>query len=236
MQGDFVPGQKLTLRDLAGALGTSMTPIREAISRLSALGVVTVHPKRHIEVEPLTPESYIDLVEVRKLLEGHAAAQAASRVTDAEIAAIAQINRKVLTLARAGKLRKAMKENQRFHFAVYRAARSRALLEGIVNLWLRVGPSLNLVLAESFSRDERSLIEGFEHHSGVLQALRAHDSSAALLAMTADIEVSASYLLAGLRGGLASTSATVAQLGADRTASRKRGGGRTGTRKQRPAG
>jgi len=212
MQGDFVPGQKLTLRELAGSLGTSMTPIREAISRFSALGVVTVHPKRHIEVEPLTPESYIELVEIRKLLEGYAAAQAASRATGAEIDALAEINKRVLRLARAGKLRRAMRENQRFHFAVYRAARSRALLEGIENLWLRVGPSLNKVLSESFSRDKRSLTEGFENHDVVLRALRARDASSALLAMTADIEVSASYLLTGLRHQLPSPSETAAQI------------------------
>jgi DNA-binding GntR family transcriptional regulator len=222
MRGDFVPGQKLTLRDLARTLGTSMTPIREAISRLSALGVVTVHPKRHIEVKPLTPESYVDLVEVRKLLEGHAAAQAAIRATESEVETIALVNRRLLRLARAGKLRQAMKENQRFHFDVYRAARSPALLEGIENLWLRVGASLNLVLAESFSRDKRSLIEGFENHEVILQALRSRDSHAALTAMTADIEVSASYLLAGLRRQLPSTSETVAHLSVAGRSKRKR--------------
>ena len=236
MQGDFVPGQKLTLRELAGSLGTSMTPIREAISRFSALGVVTVHPKRHIEVEPLTPESYIELVEIRKLLEGHAAAQAATRATSAEIDALAEINKRVLRLARAGKLRRAMRENQRFHFAVYRTARSRALLEGIENLWLRVGPSLNKVLSESFSHDKRSLTEGFENHDVVIRALRARDASSALLAMTADIEVSASYLLTGLRHQLPSTSETAAQIAGSSRLHRRRSTPRATERRTRSPG
>lgn len=210
MQGDFVPGQKLTLRDLARSLDTSIAPVREAIGRLSALGVVTVHPKRHIEVESLTPESYVELVEIRKLLEGYAAAQAASRISQAEIDAVASMNRNVLRLAKAGKVRRAMKENQRFHFAVYRAARSRALLQEIEGLWLRVGSSLNMVLAEAFSHDEHSLTAGFERHDDLIRALRTHDASGALQAVTADIEVSANYLLAGLRRQLPSTSETVA--------------------------
>ena len=233
MQGDFVPGQKLTLRELARSLETSIAPVREAISRLSGLGVVTVHPKRHIEVESLTPESYVELVEIRKLLEGHAAAQAASRATAAEVDAIAAINRKLLRLARAGKVRRAMKENQRFHFAIYRAARSQALLDGIQNLWLRVGPALNKVLAEAFSHDKDSLGEGFEHHDDVIRALREHDSGGALRAVTSDIEVSANYLLAGLRRQLPSTSETVALVGRKNASSSKRGAGRT-RRSKRP--
>lgn len=209
MQGDFVPGQKLTLRELARSLETSIAPVREAIGRLSALGVVTVHPKRHIEVESLSPESYVELVEIRKLLEGHAAAQAARRISQAEIDDLVSINRHLLRLAKAGKLRRAMKENQRFHFAIYRAARSNALLEEIESLWLRVGSSLNKVLAESFSRDERSLTAGFERHDDLIRALREHDAGGALRAVTADIEVSANYLLSGLRSELPSTSETV---------------------------
>jgi DNA-binding GntR family transcriptional regulator len=213
MQGEFYPGQKLTLRDLARTLGTSMTPVREAISRLSALGVVTVHPKRHIEVKPLSPESYIDLVEVRKLLEGHAAAQAARLATAEEIGQIALVNRRVLSLAKAGKLRNAMKENQKFHFAIYRAARSGTLLEAIETLWLRAGPSINMVLADAFSRDERSLLEGFAHHDDVLQAIRVRDAGRARETMTADIDVSAAFMLSGLRGKLSSGTDPVERAG-----------------------
>jgi DNA-binding GntR family transcriptional regulator len=236
MQGDFVPGQKLTLRELAGALGTSIAPVREAIGRLSALGVVTVHPKRHIEVEPLTPGLYIELVEVRKLLEGHAAAQAATRATDAELTAIAIINRRLLKSAKRGEVRRAMKENQLFHFAVYQAARSRALLEAIEHLWLRAGPSLNLVLAEAFSHDRRSLSEGFDSHRGLIRALKARDPGSALRAVTADIEVSAGYLLAGLRRQLPSTADTVTQVAARRRPRPRRSGGGSspGTRRSRP--
>jgi DNA-binding GntR family transcriptional regulator len=232
MQGDFVPGQKLTLRDLARSLETSIAPVREAISRLSGLGVVTVHPKRHIEVESLTPESYVELVEIRKLLEGHAAAQAAKRATTAEVDALAAINRKLLRLAKAGKVRRAMKENQRFHFAIYRAARSQALLDGIQNLWLRVGPALNMLLTEAFSHDERSLAEGFEHHDVVIRALREHDSAAALRAVTSDIETSANYLLAALRRQLPSTSETVAVVGRGNRTVRKRKSAQRGSSKR----
>jgi DNA-binding GntR family transcriptional regulator len=199
MQGEFVPGQKLTLRDLARVLGTSMTPVREAIGRLAALGVLTVHPKRYIEVEVLSAETYTDIVGIRKLLEGHAAALAARRATHGEIAPIRRINRAVAAFARSGKLRQAMKENQRFHFSIYATARSPALLEAIENLWLRVGPSLNQVLAVSFASDARSLLEGFENHGEVIRALTARNARRARLAITEDIEVSARYLLSGLR-------------------------------------
>jgi DNA-binding GntR family transcriptional regulator len=123
------------------------------------------------------------------------------------------INRRVLSLAKAGKLRNAMKENQKFHFAIYRAARSRPLLEAIETLWLRAGPSINMVLADAFSRDERSLVEGFAHHDDVLQAMRVRDAGRAAETMTADIEVSATFMMAGLRSKLLSGTDPVEETG-----------------------
>ena len=213
MQGQFHPGQKLTLRALAEELETSISPIREAISRLSALKAVQVFPKRYFLVTPLNAELYMEIVEIRKLLEGHAAARACVRMTTEDIDNLATINQRILNYAQEGQTRHAMKDNHAFHFAVYEKAGSTALLESIEQLWLRVGPSVNQLLAEEFARDETSLMKGFDHHKKLIQALRACDTVGALGAITGDIDVSADYLLDGLRRQSDTSATTLGILG-----------------------
>ena len=110
MQGEFLPGQQLTFRTLAEALDISVTPVREAVSRLTALGALRVHPKRYIEVERLSAEAYLEMLELRQLLEGHAAARAATRVSEREVREIAKINEALLGYAHKGELRKAISQ------------------------------------------------------------------------------------------------------------------------------
>ena len=105
--------------------------------------------------------------------------------------------------------RRAMKDNHCFHFAVYRSAGSSVLLENIEQIWLRVGPSVNQLLAEEFARDETALIKGFGHHQKLIRALRTRDMPGALGAITGDISVSTDYLLDALRRQTDSSSTTL---------------------------
>jgi DNA-binding GntR family transcriptional regulator len=201
MQGEFVPGQQLTFRSLAEALGVSVTPVREAVATLAELGALRVHPKRFIEVARLSPEAYVEMLELRRLLEGHASARAAERVTSAELEEIREINSALLRYNREGRYREAMKENYRFHFAVYRASRANFLVESIERVWLLIGPSLNLHLAEEYGRDTQVLQTGFENHDRLIDALAARDPAAAMRAILGDMSVSASHMLTGLLRG-----------------------------------
>lgn len=199
MQGKYLPGQKLSLRALADHLGMSMSPVREAVGRLAALNALQVFPKRYILVAPLSAELYLEMVELRKLLEGHAAARACTRMTSQDVDRMEGINERLLRFADEGQMRKSMQENHRFHFSVYSSAGSEVLLESIEHIWLRIGPSLNQLLAEEFSRDERSLVKGFSHHKRLIRALRKRDVDGALGAITGDISTSTRYLIEGLR-------------------------------------
>lgn len=198
MRGDFAPGQQLSLRALAERLGVSVTPVREAVSRLTALGALKAHPKRYIEVSRLSAEAYLDMLALRRLLEGHAAVRAAERISESEIRQIAEINEVLMRYAHKGELNKAMKENQRFHFAVYRASQSKYLVENIERLWVLIGPSLNLHLAEEYARDREVLRSGFENHDLLIDALTKRDPAAALRAITEDMGVSCGHMLSGL--------------------------------------
>jgi DNA-binding GntR family transcriptional regulator len=199
MRGTYLPGQKLSLRALADQLGMSMSPIREAVGRLAVLKALEVFPKRGILVAPLSAELYLELVELRKLLEGQAAARACTRMSARDVDRLDAVNDRLLRFAGEGHMRKSMQENHRFHFSVYRSAGSEALLESIEHIWLRIGPSLNQLLAQEFGRDQRSLKRGFSNHRKLIHALRKRDVEGALGAITRDISVSTDYLIEGLR-------------------------------------
>ncbi|MEI9851553.1 MAG: GntR family transcriptional regulator [Sphingomonas sp.] len=83
------PDTKISIDSLARELGVSQTPIREALSMLEAIGLVS---KRHYvgywSAPQLTRRQVDDLYEARLLLEPHAARSAAQRMTDRELAAL----------------------------------------------------------------------------------------------------------------------------------------------------
>src|SRR3954464_10912314 len=77
LAGRFEPGTVLTLRMLAEQLGTSITPVRDAVTRLVAQGVLQQGPRNSAIVPNLSRKELADLTLVRCSLEGRAAREAA---------------------------------------------------------------------------------------------------------------------------------------------------------------
>src|SRR5437763_3346438 len=77
--GRFTPGQKLSFRFIAGTLGVSLTPVREAIRRLVAEGAFEMRPNRSIRVPLMPREKVLELRDIRVAGEGLAAEKAAAR-------------------------------------------------------------------------------------------------------------------------------------------------------------
>ena len=66
--GQLMPGQKLTLRELASALGVSPMPVREAVGRLTAEGALEVLPNRRIRVPLMAKAKFSEVL--RKVRAG----------------------------------------------------------------------------------------------------------------------------------------------------------------------
>ena len=116
MSGKFAPGDTLTLRSLAAALGTSVMPARDAVLRLTAeRALETVG--RSVRVPTMTLERLRDVTRFRLALEGEAAALAAERASPAEIAAMRQTNNTAIRAQQTGKVAKFLLANEEFHFA-----------------------------------------------------------------------------------------------------------------------
>ncbi len=91
VQGEYAPNQRLIETDLCERFATSRFIARSALQELSARGLVEFQPNRGARVRNITLEEAIEITEIRMLLEGHAAARAAERVSTAEAAGLREI-------------------------------------------------------------------------------------------------------------------------------------------------
>ncbi len=82
LTGRYAPGTRLVEENLAAAFGVSRIPLREALRRLEAEGLVLISPNRGATVRPLSPKDVVDLYEVRIALEALALRRAAERFAD----------------------------------------------------------------------------------------------------------------------------------------------------------
>jgi DNA-binding GntR family transcriptional regulator len=200
MAGKLVPGEKLSLRNMAESLGVSVMPVREAVTRLAAEDALTVAPNRAIIVPLMTKEKLRELTLIRCEIEGFAAAQAALNRTEADLKLIRSLDAQFRTVVTAASPNadKALRLNKELHFAIYGASRLPTLVAMIEGLWLKVGPVINLDLRSSSRRLGSGTAE--KHHSRIVAAIGAKKPEQARTALAADIMTSSQYIQA--TGGL----------------------------------
>jgi DNA-binding GntR family transcriptional regulator len=192
--GVLSPGEKLSLRSVGERLGVSMTPVREAVSRLVADAALEVLPNRAVSVPVLSLEEFQELTAIRVAIEGFAAGRAAALRSPQQLAAIRRYD--ALFRRQCGRTRPnieaAVKANQALHFAVYAAAGLPALMPMIEGLWLRIGPVLNLDMRAS---PERLRLGAAERcHGRLVAAIDARDEQAARRALADDIGGAAAFI------------------------------------------
>ncbi len=194
--GQFQPGEAVTLRGLAGKLGTSAMPVREALRRLVAERALDLGPNRTARVPIVTSAKYAEICEVRIALEGLAAEKAALLIADGELDRIDGLCAEVTAAAERHDAPTYFAKNQEMHFSVYRAARSPLLLDMIEGIWLRVGPTLNYLF-----HDIRFAGRAAATNAPIVDALRSRKGSAAREAVAHDISHAMVWLVQHLPQG-----------------------------------
>lgn len=88
IRGELQPGDVIVERRMAERLNASRTPVREALGRLEAEGLVYKQPSRGVTVSPFSTEAFVELLNVRQLLESEAARLAAGRIPQEKLDSI----------------------------------------------------------------------------------------------------------------------------------------------------
>ena len=187
--GELPAGTPLRLDELARSLGMSISPIREAVRQLEALGLAEHVPHHGAKVVALDVDDLRELFEVRLALETLAVRGAARRFGE-EDAARARSSLEAWGTARRGNdVREAMRAHTAFHFTIYEAAGSQWLLRLIRPAWdscERYRPALLSPKGDLQDRHERLDAE-------LLAACEAHDEDRAAAALRAHLELAGEF-------------------------------------------
>jgi DNA-binding GntR family transcriptional regulator len=190
----LLPGTELSEVALSKELAISRGPIREAMGRLSAEGLITMRPRRRAEVRSLTPQELIDAYQVREALEVMAVRLAIPRLTEADLARLDQLMERMAGHIAEGAVKEFFAANVEFHETLCELSGNPKLQEVHHRLEGEIGRFQSRTLALRGSMDD-SLTE----HRAILAAIRLRDVDRAA-ALTADhIRVPAQRLQAALR-------------------------------------
>lgn len=181
MAGELPPGRALTLRGLGKAHGLSMTPVREALRRLSAEGAVTISSSGRVTTPELSNERIEELATLRALIEPELAARALPRAHLALIDRLSAINAANAEAVAHHDAVAYIRTNLEFHRTLYLRAQSPAMLAMVETLWLQLGPTMRAL----YGKAQRH--EPPRHHRLILAALRAGDEPGLRLAVRTDV-------------------------------------------------
>lgn len=178
--GEIQPGQRLQQDLLAEQLGVSSTPIREALRRLEAEGLVVHVPNKGVKVSDADRPEVREAYDIRAVLEGHAARLAAARLTANDLEVLKSLHTTMKELASTGDLHACSAINDRWHVTIHRAAGSRLLEKMIRTAWTAC--PVDPMWAVS-GRSRSSIAE----HERVMNALLARNPDEAERAMVEHI-------------------------------------------------
>jgi DNA-binding GntR family transcriptional regulator len=193
--GRLLPGQSIGIRYLASAMNTSPMPVREALRRLEAQGVLEILPGRILRVPGLDARTVEEVYGIRIALETLAVRAAARLRDDSEVASLKMLCERMQSAFDAGNHRAFMESNYDFHFGIYRAARMPQLMRIIEPLWLRISPFLWSLVEENHLRF------AMDQHWRAFEAFAQGDADTLSDAIRVDIAQAQKRLLEWLQTG-----------------------------------
>lgn len=192
LSGRYRPGQRLVADELAREIGVSRMPVREALHRLEATGLVTLTPHRVAVVNELSEGEIIEIYHIRAVLDGLATRLAAPQLAKPDYDRLHAILDEMAAAADVKDLQRVLRMNRDFHRLIWRAAhapRLHSLLENLYDasqrfrhLSVRLPGRLERLtqdhrrIAQALARGDVNRAERFaiEHHEGTaLRLLRA---------------------------------------------------------------
>lgn len=189
--GDLLPGTRLREAEIAERLGSSRTPVREAIRLLESDGLVSHVPRQGATIRSLDYAEIMELYEMRAVIEGTAARLAARAASQVEIDALTALNDE---FGHARNEREAATLNRQFHQMLLNAAKNRFLVRAVDSLQKSM-----LILGPTTLMEQARISDAYREHRSIIDAILARDSQRAEAEMRAHIETAQHVRLKSLR-------------------------------------
>lgn len=172
VDGTLAPGSPLVESQLAGWVGTSRTPVREAFTRLEQDGLVQ-RTDRGLVVRERSPEEILDIYEIRITLEGAVTRQAAERHGQLDLVRVERALR-ICEEADPDDGAALQERNRQFHQAIWAASHNEALNDLLTRLDLHLIRYPTTTLTAPGRWDQ-----AMEEHRAMAAAIRARDTERA---------------------------------------------------------
>ncbi|GLZ47016.1 GntR family transcriptional regulator [Actinomycetospora sp. NBRC 106375] len=173
LTGDLAAGAHLGEVEVAARLGLSRTPVREALTRLAAEGLVELEAHRGARVTSFSRDDLDGIFDVRLALEPRATARAARHATAGDLDALDDLAGRMLAVGAPGAdqdLDALVGLNRDFHARLLDLAQAPALAAGLANV-----VHTPVVTRTFHTYDAASLARSLAHHAEIVAALRAGD-------------------------------------------------------------
>jgi DNA-binding GntR family transcriptional regulator len=193
--GKYPPGSKLGEEELSASLGVSRTPIREALRRLAAEGIVQSLPNRGARVPNWTEADRQEILELRAILEGYAARLAATRIVESQLDRLSDLADLMESIAgdhRHDDALRVTQLNNEFHRVILESSGHAQLIsaaQGVVYL--------ALVHRTFLGYSESEVQRSFAQHRWLIAALSRGDSLLAEATMRSHILAARHATIAG---------------------------------------
>jgi DNA-binding GntR family transcriptional regulator len=195
LTGRHSPGQRLIAEDLAKKLGVSRMPVREALHRLEATGLVAIAPHRGAVVSELSETECVEIYHIRAVLDGLATRLAAPHLTPADHARLAALLEDMEAGVRAENPDRILDVNRAFHALIWGAAHAPRLQELLESLYDASRRFRNISVLIPGRLDQIT-----QEHRLIAEALGRGDAAAAERYANAHHEDTARRLLASIDG------------------------------------
>ncbi len=194
LSGELESGSPLRLEELARSLGTSISPVREAVRKLEALGLAVHVPHHGSRVKELDLDDLRDTYEARMVLEPVAVARASEHITPEETEHARTALESYTVHRECGDRPAARDAHDAFHFTLYGAAGSAWLLRLIRPTWDNSERYREL----SSIQTPANLLERQQEHERILAACTAGDGETAAEEMRRHLAATANLVAAHL--------------------------------------
>lgn len=172
--GRLMPGQRLDERSLSEQFRVSRTPVREALQRLGASGLITLRGRQGACVARLSVPDLFDAFYVVAELEGMAARQAARRLRPAQRQRLEESHRRCAELCAANDPDGFYEENLRFHDIIIEGSHNRVLQDQLRALRVLISPYRRHVTYQP-----GRMADSIPEHQAVMEAIFRNDGEQA---------------------------------------------------------
>ncbi len=187
-RGRYRPGDRLRQDHIAAELGTSSTPVREALTELCSSGLLSREAHRGVQVAELDAVGIGEVYQARKIIERETARLAFPHLGAQHLERLRALHADMRHLLDAGRFEELSTADEAFHSTIFEASGNRHLVAAVETLWSGFPRYLMWNLE---GRRERSAAE----HAHMIDALAAGDADAFVDAVADHLDNSLSAIL-----------------------------------------